>query len=483
MRPGDEPPGPAPDRRLVEARRRRRRHDGRHRHRQELGKDVERLGQGEARSWCRRAPRCPSTVRALPAAYSRAPWIGKSGHWRARLRGRGRAPGAIEARTSRGADRPAVVERGAGPEVEGVDRAASSRVSQRVARPGLEPAVGVELDQVVEQQRDDLAALHVGGQRGVERRGVGAQVVGEPRAATARRRRRRRRAARAGRQEAQRSDESGGRSAGRPHVDMRRKVVKLPGLEHAVNRAADPSPSLVARPRCLSEGPGRGGAGIAPRGRRSGAGAGAQPGRPPAGLRGQPGALATRSSRSAIATTNSSWFARALPVPLAGPGREALLRRAGVQARRRPAGGALPAERLSRTCRSTRSSGATPDGRLHHLPDQGGRADPGDPARHPGLDSLPGAVRRRRRWSISRCSAAIRSTATSCRRPRTPSPAGCGTAAIRRRGSSPASRPTGRRRRPPVTLRDRAPGRRAVIGEVKRGRHQPDRRRRSSATC
>ena len=78
-----------------------------------------------------------------------------------------------------GADRPAVVERGAGPEVEGVHRAG------RVGLPaggeaGLELRLGVELDQVVEQQGHHLAALHVVGERGVERRGIGAHVVGEP---------------------------------------------------------------------------------------------------------------------------------------------------------------------------------------------------------------------------------------------------------------------------------------------------------------
>ena len=52
--------------------------------------------------------------------------------------------------------------------------------SQRVASPGLEPRVRVELDQVVEQQRHHLAALHVARHGGVERGGVGAQVVDEP---------------------------------------------------------------------------------------------------------------------------------------------------------------------------------------------------------------------------------------------------------------------------------------------------------------
>ena len=76
--------------------------------------------------------------------------------------------------------------------------------------------------------------------------------------------------------------------------------------------------------------------------------------RSPSGSSGSSTSRATGRSRdevlaSAIATTNSSWFARAFLFRWLGPGREALLRRAGVPARRGPPRGALPPERLSRT--------------------------------------------------------------------------------------------------------------------------------------
>ena len=77
-----------------------------------------------------------------------------------------------------GVDRPAVVKRGAGPEVEGVHGA--GRVALPAGRePGPELPLGVELDQVVEQQGYHLAALHVVGERRVERRGIGALIVSE----------------------------------------------------------------------------------------------------------------------------------------------------------------------------------------------------------------------------------------------------------------------------------------------------------------
>lgn len=48
----------------------------------------------------------------------------------------------------------------------------------------LELPVNVELDQVVEEQRDCLAALDVGGERGVEGGRVGGEKVLQPGAAS-----------------------------------------------------------------------------------------------------------------------------------------------------------------------------------------------------------------------------------------------------------------------------------------------------------
>ena len=117
-----------------------------------------------------RAP-AGGVVRARPgwdrAAIGSPAWVAGPGR------------GGSEARTSRGADRPAVVERGIGTQVKGV--APAGRVGSPTARqPGPEPRRRIELDQVVEQQGDHLAALHVGRAGRVERGGVGAQVVLEP---------------------------------------------------------------------------------------------------------------------------------------------------------------------------------------------------------------------------------------------------------------------------------------------------------------
>src|SRR5215213_5999964 len=76
----------------------------------------------------------PEMSRAFPAANSRAPLIGKSGHCRPPR--------------DAGADRSAVVERRVGSEMKGVDGAGPVALPPgRDPRPQL--PVGVELDQVV----------------------------------------------------------------------------------------------------------------------------------------------------------------------------------------------------------------------------------------------------------------------------------------------------------------------------------------------
>ena len=160
VQPAHELPGAAADRMLVEVLRRGARHHGGHRHGEELGEDVERLGQGEDD---RRVVRHLDSLDPLgltlgigPRAFDRkerplppapGPGVERSEHRAAHL------PGT---------DRPAVVEGGAFPQMEGVDRARAVRLP-----PGCEsrtePGVGVELDQVVEQQRHHLTRLHVAG--------------------------------------------------------------------------------------------------------------------------------------------------------------------------------------------------------------------------------------------------------------------------------------------------------------------------------
>ena len=126
--------------------------------------------------------------------------------------------------------------------------------------------------------------------------------------------------------------------------------------------------------------------------------------------------------------------------------------------------------------RSTPSSGATPRDVYITF-----RINEGEPIRVTELDShrprlAPGETPAGRRWwtfplQRGRPVQPVRHAG----RPPTRSPAGCETAAIRRRGSSPASRPTRRRRDGDRHLRRRAG--QAVGGHRRgqRGRDQPDR--------
>jgi hypothetical protein len=177
MGPRDEAPGAASDWGLIKVLRCRRRHHGGHRHGKELGEDVERLGQREddgrivGHRNAGNVPRLPG--RELARAFDRKerplPAAARRGVERAPHRG----PHVARA------DRSPVVERRIGSKMKGVDGAGP--VALPPGRdPRLQLPIGVELDQVVEQQGHDFAALDVVRERGIERRRVGAFVVREP---------------------------------------------------------------------------------------------------------------------------------------------------------------------------------------------------------------------------------------------------------------------------------------------------------------
>ena len=258
-------------------------------------------------------------------------------------------------------------------------------------------------------------------------------------------------------------------------------MVKLPGLEHVVNRASAPtrpsSPGTGASVRGLAAVA----LGVLLAAAGSGAGAGAPAGGPTAGRSRATRAISDEVLGSAISTTNSSWFARAFLVRSLGPGREAHLRRAGIQARRRPAGRALPPERLPpradrharppRAHRTSTSPSGSPkvsrSGSRPRHPRRGlapREGAPGDPGGSPAAAS------------------ATRSTATSCRRRPTPSPGGSGIAGIPSARVFTSFETNKDAMTAPVTFETVA-GNRAVIGRRQRGRAPTGSRRNSSGIC
>jgi hypothetical protein len=63
--------------------------------------------------------------------------------------------------------------------MEGVDPSRAIRLPAR-GEPRLQPPIHIELHQVVKDQCDRFAALHISGERRVERGGVGGEKVLEP---------------------------------------------------------------------------------------------------------------------------------------------------------------------------------------------------------------------------------------------------------------------------------------------------------------
>ena len=174
MGPADEAPGPAPHRVLVEVGRHRGGDDRGHRHGQQLGEDVER---------CRQPDDQGRVVGRVDGDPGRGVAAGVG--LRARDRKERPRPASLGAgiqgpqvalpNVAR-LDRAPVVEPRVAAQVEGVDRPCARHLPA-LGEAGLQPALGVELRQVIEQQGDDFAGRDIGGERRVERPRIVVEVV------------------------------------------------------------------------------------------------------------------------------------------------------------------------------------------------------------------------------------------------------------------------------------------------------------------